>query len=46
VYSHQALEEAPVIVDTKMEEFVCDYKILEFLRAPDQIGSQRDSAKG
>jgi hypothetical protein len=46
MYGHQALEEAPMIGDTKMEEFVCNHKVLELLFASDQIGSQRDRAKG
>jgi hypothetical protein len=35
-----------MIGDTKMEELVCNNKVLELLRASDQVGSQRDCAKG
>jgi hypothetical protein len=46
MYRHQALEEAPMIRNTKMEEFMCNDKVLELLGAADQIGSQCDRAKG
>ena len=35
-----------MIRHTKMEEFVCNHKVLELLCASDQIGSQCDRAKG
>jgi hypothetical protein len=46
MYRHQALEEAPMIRNTKMEEFMCNDKVLELLCASDQIGCQRDRAMG
>ena len=46
MHRHQALEEAPMIRNTKMEEFMCNDKVLELLGAADQIGSQCDRAKG
>jgi hypothetical protein len=46
MYRHQALEEAPMVGNTKVEELVCNHEVLELLCASDQIGSQCDRAQG
>jgi len=46
MHRHQALEEAPMVGNPKVEELMCNHKVLELLCASDQIGSQCDRTKG